>query len=290
MPLLGAHESINGGPHKALYRAEKKGFEVIQIFTRHRLRWSARDLTKEEIVLFEKASRDTGVVPVAIHGSYLLNPASPEKDSRKKTIELLINEAKWTSRLDIPYLVIHPGSHMGAGEKKGMEHVAETVDKVFETVSNIKVKILLETTAGQGSSLGYRFDQLKTIIDKSSYSSKIGICFDTCHAFAAGYNFSNKEGYRQLFENFDNIIGLEKLKIFHINDSKAESGSFTDRHAHPGQGCIGLEGLSFFLRDERFVYHPFIMETSKELDEDGIEMDVKNLKLLKHLSGRGKTG
>lgn len=286
MPLLGAHESISGSPYKALYRAGKKGFEVIQIFTRHRLRWSARDLTKDEISLFEKARSDTGVIPVSIHGSYLLNPASPDIDSRLKTIELLINEVKWASRLDIPYLVIHPGSHMGTGEKKGMENVAESVDRVFEMSSGTDVKILLETTAGQGSSLGSSFDQLKNIIDKSDYSGKIGVCFDTCHAFAAGYDFTSKEGYRQIIENFDNIIGLEKLKIFHINDSKTESGSLVDRHAHIGQGCIGVNGLSNFLRDERFADHPFIMETSKELDEEGVEMDVKNLSLLKHLSGR----
>ncbi|MFC1494892.1 deoxyribonuclease IV [Thermodesulfobacteriota bacterium] len=163
-------------------------------------------------------------------------------------------------------------------------------EKGFDVIQIFtRLNILLETTAGQGSSLGYKFDQLKTIIEKSSYRVKMGICFDTCHAFAAGYDFTSKEGYRQIIENFDNIIGLEKLKIFHINDSKTKSGSLTDRHAHPGQGCIGSEGLSFFLQDERFNNHPFIMETSKELDKDGIEMDVKNLKLLKHLSGMGIT-
>lgn len=289
MPLLGAHESISGSPYKALYRAKDKGFEVIQIFTRHRLRWSARDLTKNEITLFKKARIDTGIIPVSIHGSYLLNPASPEKESRLKTIELLIKEIKWASWLEIPYLVIHPGSHMGSGDKRGMECVAESIDKVFEKIPYKKVKILLENTAGQGSNLGHSFEQLKNIIDQSSHRERIGICFDTCHAFAAGYDFTDKEGYGQIMENFDNIIGLKKLKIFHINDSKTKSGSLTDRHTHPGRGFIGTEGLSHFLKDKRFAYHPFIMETAKELDADGIEMDIKNLKLLKILSGRGKS-
>ncbi len=287
MPLLGAHESISGSPHKALLRAEKKGFEVIQIFTRHRLRWSAGDLTKDEINLFEKSKKDTGVIPVSIHGSYLLNPASPEEESRHKTVELLIRELNWAIKLDIPYLVIHPGSHMGAGEKTGVKNVIESVDSVFERIPNTEVKILLETTAGQGSNLGYSFDQINTIIDGSSYRQRIGVCFDTCHVFAAGYDFTGKEEYRQIIDNFDKIIGLEKLKIFHINDSKTGSGSLIDRHAHPGRGCIGIEGLSYFLRDIRFARHPFIMETAKELDDDGIEMDIKNLKLLKQISARG---
>lgn len=289
MPLFGEHESIGGGVHRSLYRAEKKGFDVIQIFTRHRLKWSARELSPDEIARFKKAGQETGVMPVSIHGSYLLNPASPLKSARLKTVDLLVNEVRWASELDIPFLVIHPGSHMGEGEERGMGYVSESLKEVFKRTSHLKVDILLETTAGQGTSLGYRFSHLKTIMDNSDFSDRIGICFDTCHVFAAGYDFSVKEGYRQTIENFDNVIGLDKLKIFHVNDSKTRSGSRVDRHIHPGQGFIGPDGLAYFLRDKKFAGHPFILETSKEKDPDGIEMDIKNLEFLKRLSGMEMT-
>ena len=286
MPLLGAHESISGGSYKALYRAKEKGFDVIQIFTRFRTRWSAKELSEKEITSFQKAREETGILPVSIHGSYLLNLASPHIEDREKAIDLCATEILWAWQLGIPYLVVHPGYHKGEGEEKGIELIADSLKKVFSKTSETNISILLETTSGQGTSLGNSFDQLKAIMDLSQKSDRLGVCLDTCHIFSAGYNISSKEAYGQTINEFDSVVGIDKLKVFHINDSKTERGSSIDRHAHLGVGKIGLEGLSFFLNDKRFVNHPFLLETAKGVNDEGVEMDIINLNILRELQGR----
>ena len=280
MPILGAHMSIAGHPHKALIRGRKAGCQVIQIFTRNRLRWSARGLSKNEIDAFHTAREETSITPISIHGSYLINFASPSSEGKERSLSLFLNEMKWSQQLDIPYLVIHPGFHMGDGVKKGIKRIAEMINIAFDKTLEYNVKVLLETTAGQGTSLGHRFEYLEEIIRLTGYSERLGVCFDTCHAFAAGYDFRNEEDYRQIIKEFSNIIGIDRLKLFHINDSKNKPGSKIDRHDHPGRGTIGLKPLSFFLNDPKFVRHPFLLETPKEVDENGADMDTVNMKLL----------
>ncbi len=286
MPLLGAHESISGSPYKALYRAKEKGFDVIQIFTRFQRRWSARELSENEIISFQNARKETGILPVSIHGSYLLNLASPDIGDRDKSIDLCSNEILWAWKLGIPYLIIHPGSHMGAGEEKGIVLIADSLKKIFSKTSETGISILLETTAGQGTSLGYRFEHFRSILGLSKNIDRLGVCFDTCHVFSAGYDISSKEAYGQTINEFDSVVGIDKLKVFHINDSKTEMRSLIDRHAHPGTGKIGLKGLSLFLNDKRFTNHPFLLETSKEVNDEGIEMDIINLNILRQLQNR----
>lgn len=283
MPLLGAHMSIAGNPHKALLRGEDAGCQVIQIFTRNRLRWSAKGLSESEIDVFQKTRKKTSIIPIAIHASYLINLATTRSDGKERSFLLFINEIEWAEQLDIPFLVIHPGSHMGDGEKKGLERVAEMINAVLERTSGYNVKILLETTAGQGTNLGYRFEHLAKIMESAGFSERIGVCFDTCHTFAAGYDFRNKEAYRQVIQGFDNLIGIDRLRLFHINDSKNGPGSRVDRHDNIGEGLIGLKSFSFFLNDPLFTNHSFLLETPKGRDAKGIDRDVVNLKLLRSI-------
>ncbi|MFC1819889.1 deoxyribonuclease IV [Thermodesulfobacteriota bacterium] len=280
MPLLGAHMSIAGHPYKALIRGGETGCKVIQIFTRNRLKWSACGLSESEIEAFNRARTETSVIPIAIHGSYLINLASPRSDARERSLLLLLNEIEWAEQLDIPYLVIHPGSHMGIGEKKGLEWVAKMINRALDRSEGSSVKILLETTAGQGTSLGYRFEHLAEIIGLTESSERVGVCFDTCHVFASGYDFRNKEAYRQIIIKFGNVIGIDRLALYHINDSKNGPGSKIDRHDHPGNGLIGLKPFSFFLNDPIFSEHPFLLETPKGKYEKGVDRDIVNLKLL----------
>ena len=275
--------SIAGHPHKAILRGRETGCRVIQIFTRNRLRWSAKRLSPKEIESFHRIRFETSVIPIAIHGSYLINPASPHHDSRMKSLLLLLDELEWAEMLDIPFLVIHPGAHKGEGEKKGLEMIAETINRAHERTEGYQVKILLETTAGQGTSLGYRFAHLAEIMNLTKSRERMGVCFDTCHAFAAGYDFRTKEAYRQVINKFDKVIGIEKLELFHVNDSKNTPGSRLDRHDHPGKGHIGLKPFVFFLNDPMFADHPFVLETPKGTDENGVDRDIANLRLLESL-------
>lgn len=283
MPFLGAHMSIAGYPHKALLRGKEVGCQVIQIFTRNRLRWSAKRLSEEEIHSFFKVKIETNIIPVAIHGSYLINLASPSANKRNNSLSLLVKEMEWAEKLKIPFLVIHPGSHMGDGELRGLSLVGEMINRANEKTPEYKVQILLELTSGQGTGLGYRFEHIREILGLSRNYDRLGVCFDTCHVFAAGYDFRTKESYRHLLKEFDNIIGLKYLKLFHINDSKNDLGSRVDRHDHPGKGFIGREPFSFFLNDSRFTESPFLLETPKGTDTSGVDWDIVNLKLLKSM-------
>lgn len=275
--------SIAGGLHKALWRGKKAGCRVIQIFTQSPGRWTSSKLTTEDIVAFENARRETGTEPVSVHDSYLINLASPKPRLRQKSIGALSQEMERTDALGIPLLVIHPGAHVGAGETKGLKHISESLNRVFDRSSKTTVKILLETTAGQGTNLGNRLVHLAEIIDRTECRDRLGVCLDTCHIFAAGYDIRDESSYKTLIRSFDATLGLEKLKLFHINDSKRELGSRIDRHEHPGHGFIGKNAFSFFLKDPAFKDTPFILETPKGKNNRGIDWDVENLMLLKTL-------
>ena len=283
MPLIGAHMSIAGGLYRALIRGRETGCEVIQIFTRNRNRWKSKKLSAKEIDLFHKACDETSVLAVAAHNSYLINLASARSHVLGKSFRALLQELERAELLGIPYLVMHPGAHVGDGEKKGLRRIADALSRVFERTSDYRVKILLEMTAGQGTSLGFRLEHLAEILEMTESQERLGVCMDTCHAFAAGYDFRTKKAYRQFFGEFDRILGLDRLRLFHLNDSKNKLGSRVDRHEHPGAGFIGLNAFSFFLNDPKLAHLPFLIETPKGKSEDGLDWDVVNLNLLRSL-------
>ena len=283
MPPLGAHMSIAGGLYRALLRGKEAGCRAIQIFARNRSQWHAGKLTTNDIDLFHKTREETSIDAVAVHNSYLINLASPRSDIFEKSFHALLDELERTELLGIPYLVMHPGSHLGEGEKKGLRRIAEAMDRIHDRTTNYRVKILLETTAGQGTNLGYRFEHLAEILESTESHERLGVCFDTCHVFAAGYDFRTAETYSQLLTEFDATIGLSRLRLFHINDSKNELGSRIDRHEHPGEGFMGSKAFSFILNEPKFAAHSFLLETPKGKDEKGQDSDVVNLNLLKSL-------
>ena len=283
MPLLGAHMSISGGLPKALLRGKKSGCQVIQIFTKNPNRWISRGLSLKEIDAFNEARTKTSIEPVASHDSYLINLASPRREDRKKSSHALLDEMDRAERLSIPYVVMHPGSHLGDGEKVGIKRISDALNHIFDRTSQFKVKILLETTAGQGTNLGYRFEHLAEIIGQTEAEERLGVCLDTCHVFAAGYDFRDEENYKKLVRDFDAIIGLNRCRLFHINDSKRGLGSRIDRHEHIGQGSIGERAFSFFLQSPIFRDLPFLLETPKGSDESGADRDLLNLRILKRL-------
>jgi deoxyribonuclease-4 len=283
MPLLGAHMSISGGLFKALFRGKERGCKVVQIFTKSPNRWSSRELSEKEIDAFNEARSKTSIEPVAAHDSYLINLASPRGEDRKKSFDALMDEMERAERLSIPYLVMHPGAHLGDGEKAGIERIAEALNHIFDRTSQFQVKILLETTAGQGTNLGYRFEHLAEIIEKTGAEERLGVCVDTCHIFAAGYDFRDEENYKELVRDLDATVGLNRCRLFHVNDSKYGLGSRIDRHEHIGRGCIGERGLSFFLNSPIFGDLPFLLETPKGSDEFGADRDLLNIRILKRL-------
>ncbi len=275
--------SIAGGLYRALLRGREAGCEVIQIFTRNRNRWKSKKLSAKEIDLFHKACDETSILAVAAHNSYLINLASARSHVLEKSFRALLQELERAELLGIPYLVMHPGAHVGDGEKKGLRRIADALNRVFERTSDYRVKILLEMTAGQGTSLGYRLEHLAEILEMTESQERLGVCMDTCHAFAAGYDFRTTKAYRQFFGEFDRILGLDRLRLFHLNDSKNRLGSRVDRHEHPGAGFIGLKAFSFFLNDPKLAHLPFLIETPKGKSKDGLDWDVVNLNLLKSL-------
>jgi len=283
MPLLGAHMSIAGGLYRAFLKGREAGCEAIQIFTRNPNRWRSKKLSKKEIDLFHKACEETSIPVVAAHCGYLINLASDRSHVFEKSVHALIQELERTERLEIPYLVMHPGAHVGGGEEKGLRRLAGALNRLLERTQDYRVKLLLETTAGQGTTLGYRLEHLAEILEMTEFQERLGVCVDTCHVFAAGYDFRTAKAYSQFVKEFDKILGLDRLKLFHINDSRNRLGSRVDRHEHPGTGFIGLKALSFFLNDPKLAHLPFLIETPKGKNKDGLDWDTVNLNLLRSL-------
>ncbi|WP_028581032.1 deoxyribonuclease IV [Desulfogranum japonicum] len=285
MPLLGAHESVAGGLHNAFERIEQVGGESLQIFTRNQRQWKAAPLRQEEIDLFRESWGKTGTLPVASHASYLINLGSSDKKRAGQSVQALVAEVERCQQLGIPFLVLHPGSHGGKGVEAGLQAVVKNLDTVFEQTLGKKsgqVRILLETTAGQGTGLGSRFEELGWIRANSSYAERLGVCVDTCHIFAAGYDIRTPEAYRATMAALEEQVGLQHVHFFHLNDSKKELGSKVDRHEHIGKGCIGKQGFAHLLNDPQFVSHPMTLETPKG---DDLAEDRENLRVLRLLMG-----
>ncbi len=283
MPLLGAHMSVAGGVSKSLERGKMVGCDTIQIFTRNNNRWTSKPIPPEEIERFHEQVKVTGIWPVFSHAAYLINLASPKDDLWEKSIEAFIDELVRAEKLKLMGVVLHPGSHMGEGEETGIARIAAALDRCHDATEGFQTLTLLEVTAGTGDHLGYRFEQLAEIRARVKHPERIAYCFDTCHAFAAGYDFRTKEGYEAMMEEFDRILGLERLKAFHFNDSKHPLGSRKDRHEHIGKGYIGLDGFRWIVNDPRFQETPMVLETPKSKD---MHEDVENLRVLRSLIDR----
>lgn len=284
MPLFGAHMSVEGGLSKAFDRAGRVKAEALQIFTRNQRQWAVPSLNDKEVTAFAVSWKAWGNLPVAAHGSYLLNPANPEKEAARRSIAGLSEEMARCARLHIPYLIIHPGSHMGSGVQAGLAAVAANLDAAVEKADCPDVTILLETTAGQGTGLGSRFEEIAHVLEHARFGDRMGVCFDTCHAFAAGYDIRTPETYEKTIRSFGGRIGLERLRFFHLNDSKHGLGSRLDRHQHIGKGEIGRAGFSHLVNDPRFKNHPMVLETPKGKD---LAEDKQNLRLLRSLAMKG---
>lgn len=284
MALLGSHTSIAGGLHRAVERAHAVGCDCLQVFTKNSNQWRAKPILLEEAERFRSTLTALKIGHPIAHNSYLINLASPDDVLWRRSIEAFVVELKRAEQLGLPYVVTHPGASLASGEEQGLKRVIAALDDIHAETCGVKVRILLETTAGQGSCLGCRFEHLGTILAGVRQPERLGVCVDTCHIYAAGYPLATARQYRATMRKLATIVGLEQVKAFHLNDSKRELGSRVDRHAHIGQGKLGLEPFRHLLNDGRFAEVPMYLETPKGI-VDGEELDVMNLRTLRSLIG-----
>ncbi len=287
MPLFGTHTSIAGGPHQALLEAQARGCDTVQLFTKAPSQWAARPFDDEQVRLFRRTLRKTRLRSPMGHDSYLINLASPDEALYRRSIEAFIDELGRSEALGLRYLVMHPGAHVDSGEEAGLARVAKALDEVHARCADYQVRILLETTAGQGSTLGHRFEHLAAILGAVADPGRLGVCFDTCHVFAAGYALAPAAQYQATMRHLDRVVGLRLVKAFHVNDSRKVFGSRVDRHAHIGQGEMGPEPFRLLVNDARFRNRPMVLETPKEETPAG-HMDDVNLATLRGLVERAK--
>ncbi len=282
MAILGAHMSIAGGYHRAVERAAACDCDCVQLFTKNNNQWRAKVIGPEEAERFRHALAELGVSHPAAHVAYLINLASPDRAIWRKSVDAFVVELRRAETLGIPHLVTHPGAYTTSTEARGLRRVVRALDEIHRQTRGIRAKCLLETTAGQGTSLGCRFEQLATIFDRVKDPERLGVCFDTCHVFAAGYAMRSQKEYRATMRALDATVGLERVSAFHLNDSRRELGSRVDRHAHIGRGKMGLEPFRRLLADRRFRKVPMYLETPKG-KENGVDLDVINLRVLRGL-------
>jgi len=274
--LIGAHMSIAGGVYNAIYRGDTLGCTAVQVFTRSNRQWSFdTTYTQEEKQKLAQALADTGVSSVTSHAAYLINIGAAKPDVEDKSVRALAAELQRCGELDIPYVVFHPGSYTGGDKQTSMQRIAQNIEAIMQDAPD-NVTLLLENMAGQGSQVGNTFEELATICDQIRNTKNIGFCFDTCHAFAIGYEFDTQEKYEQMWQSFDQYLGLDRLKVIHLNDSQKQGGSCVDRHEHIGKGRMGITPFKHIMNDERFFQTPKILETPKDHAED----DVRNLQTL----------
>lgn len=277
MPHFGAHMSIAGGLEKAVERIMQVNGTALQIFSKNQRQWKSKPLEQKQIDAFIDACASWGNHPVAVHDSYLINLGSPKEDGVEKSVAAFAHELERAEQLKIPYVVMHPGAHLGSGVEESLERVAKNLDRALAESGTERVVVLLENTAGQGTTLGRSFAELASIIQQSKQADRLGICVDTCHAYAAGYDLASEEGYASTFNELDATVGLNKLLFMHINDSKGALGSHLDRHDHIGQGLLGEKTFARLINDPRFIDLPMVLETPKGED---LSEDVKNLEVL----------
>lgn len=291
MPRLGAHLSIAGGLPRAVDRAVASKCEALQIFTKSVGQWRARELPRDEIALFRRRIEETGIHPVVAHNSYLINLAAASPALRAQSIAALGDELDRAESLGLDGLVMHPGSYTSGTEEEGLRLIGDALASLLAERPDAKTMVLLEHTAGQGTNLGHRFEHLAVILERVGGSPRVGVCLDTCHLLAAGYDLCTEDGYEDTFREFARSVGLDRLRAFHLNDSKKPCGSRVDRHEHIGKGFLGLEPFRRLLNDARFSGLPMLLETPK-LDtpeskrrSDADPWDAKNLRTLRKLIG-----
>jgi deoxyribonuclease-4 len=279
---FGAHVSIAGGFAEALRRGRDLGCAVVQVFTGNARGWAARDVTDGEVERLEAARRETGLSRIVAHAGYLVNLAAPREPVRRKSIDAMAGELRRAERIGATDLVVHPGAHLGTGEAEGIGRVVRALDEALRRAGPGRCRVALETTAGQGTVLGGRFEHLRHILDGVREPGRLAVCFDTCHVFAAGYDLRTPAAVRETLDAFDRIVGLDRLALFHFNDSKQGLGSRVDRHEHLGKGRIGLAGFRALVRDRRLRDRPMILETPKGGAREGA-WDRRNLGILRTL-------
>jgi deoxyribonuclease-4 len=280
-PLVGAHQSIAGGLHTAFERATSAGCRTLQIFTKSTNQWRAKPLNGEDIANYKTAASESNIHPVMAHDCYLINLCATNPVFLRKSRDAFIDEMRRCHVLGIQLFNFHPGSHMGAGEKEGIKRIVESLNIAHEATADTDVLGVLETTAGQGSALGYRFEHLRRIIDLVDNPARMRVCIDTCHVFAAGYDLRSEEAYERTMMEFDAVIGIDRLVALHVNDSKKPLGSRVDRHEHIGKGAIGRVAFRCIMQDPRLERIPKILETPKGLD---LKEDRMNLRTLRRLA------
>ena len=274
--MLGGHVSISGGVDKAPKKARDGTCYCMQIFSKNQMKWKTKPLDLEEAERFKANCLEFKVAETIIHDSYLINLASPNKALLKHSRETFLDEMVRAKHLGVRNLIFHPGAHMGSGEQEGLKRIAESMNWARAAFGSGDVRLVLEITAGQGSVLGHSFDQLARVIGLLDDQTNVGVCFDTAHAYAAGYDIKTKKGYERTIELFDDAIGLEFLRAMHINDSKVKQGSRVDRHEQIGSGFIGLEGFRNFVNDKRWGQIPLVLETPE--GEKGYKKELKTLR------------
>lgn len=282
--LLGAHMSIAGGMDKAIERGMALSCTAIQLFTKNSNQWKARAFKSDEVERFKALRKRSGIYTIIAHDSYLINIASSSQDLREKSMNAFIDEMDRCRTLGIKYIVMHPGAHLGAGEDRGIKNIVTSLNSILRETDGWGVNAVLESTAGQGTSIGYRFEHLGRIIEGIEDKERVKVCLDTCHLFTAGYDISNPEGYTKVIDEFDRLVGLDRLLCFHLNDSKKGLGSRVDRHEHIGKGFIGETAFRLIMKDKRFDAIPKIIETPKGLKGKDIREDKINLTLLRRLA------
>ncbi len=288
MPLLGAHMSIAGGYYKAVEAAAEFGMDCVQIFTKNNNQWRAKPLTDEDVDLFRESLDRTGVRRPCAHDSYLINLGSPKDDLWQKSVDAFVVELERAEALGLEGVVAHPGSFVDSSEEEGLARIVAGLDEVLDRTAGQSVEVWLETTAGQGTNLGHRFDHLGYLVENVQDASRIGVCIDTCHVFAAGYAIQERKDYLATMREFDKLVGLDRVRAFHLNDSKKPFASRVDRHDHIGLGEIGEAAFEHVLNDRRFAKLPMYMETPKKETEEGEHWDAVNLRKLRSLLKKRK--
>ncbi|WP_231936537.1 deoxyribonuclease IV [Bythopirellula polymerisocia] len=282
MAILGAHMSIAGGYYKSVDAAHRAGCDCVQLFTKNNNQWRAKPIADDEVERFRRALSDLKIKHPISHDSYLINLASPDDELWKKSIDAFVVEIQRADQLGIPYVVTHPGSFTTSTESRGTKRIVKALNEVHKQTRGAQAKCLLETVAGQGTNLGWKFEQLAAMIEGVRDPDRLGVCVDTCHIFAAGYPMDTEKNYKATMRSLNATIGVQQVKAFHLNDSLKEFGSRVDRHAAIGRGKMGLEPFRFLLNDRRFRKVPMYMETPKG-EEKGVDLDVINLRTLRGL-------
>ncbi len=282
--LLGAHMSIAGGLYRALERGVEVGCSVVQIFLKNQLQWAAKPYASEDISLFKAAWKRTGIRSVFAHSSYLINLAAAEPREWQRAVEAFHDELERGEALGLPFVIIHPGSHRGEGLEAGVARIARALDLVLERTRGYQVMVLLENTAGGGATIGRSFEELAALLDAVKEPERVGVCLDTCHLFAAGYDVGNREGYETAMRACARLIGIRRVRAFHLNDAKAPCGSGLDRHEKIGRGKMGVAAFRLLMNDRRFARVPMALETPKDPEP---KADRDALALLRRLRASG---